>query len=100
MLDSAKWAISSVVERFLHTEEATGSIPVSPTTSPFQTPQLTVFIRVVGAALILDRTSVVGYTLLCCAIMCFEPCRTSEVNDADNSMGRRNVLSGHCGRMR
>jgi hypothetical protein len=24
-------AISSVVERFLHTEEATGSIPVSPT---------------------------------------------------------------------
>ncbi len=25
-------AISSVVERFLHTEEATGSIPVSPTT--------------------------------------------------------------------
>lgn len=33
MLDSARWAISSVVERFLHTEEATGSIPVSPTTS-------------------------------------------------------------------
>ena len=31
MLDSAQWAISSVVERFLHTEEATGSIPVSPT---------------------------------------------------------------------
>ena len=32
MLDSAfDWAISSVVERFLHTEEATGSIPVSPT---------------------------------------------------------------------
>ena len=32
------WAISSGVERFLHTEEATGSIPVSPTmvsTSPF-----------------------------------------------------------------
>lgn len=27
------WAISSVVERFLHTEEATGSIPVSPTIS-------------------------------------------------------------------
>ncbi len=25
------WAISSVAERFLHTEEATGSIPVSPT---------------------------------------------------------------------
>ena len=33
MLDSARWAISSVAERFLHTEEATGSIPVSPTTS-------------------------------------------------------------------
>jgi hypothetical protein len=32
MLDFAAWgAISSVVERFLHTEEATGSIPVSPT---------------------------------------------------------------------
>ncbi len=28
---SRVWAISSVVERFLHTEEATGSIPVSPT---------------------------------------------------------------------
>ncbi len=28
------WAISSVGERFLHTEEATGSIPVSPTTAP------------------------------------------------------------------
>jgi hypothetical protein len=25
------WAISSVVERFLHTEEAAGSIPASPT---------------------------------------------------------------------
>lgn len=32
MLESALgWAISSVGERFLHTEEATGSIPVSPT---------------------------------------------------------------------
>ncbi len=31
------WAISSVVERFLHTEEATGSIPVSPTMLPFGT---------------------------------------------------------------
>src|SRR6476469_8373862 len=31
MLDFAPWAISSVAERFLHTEEATGSIPVSPT---------------------------------------------------------------------
>ena len=32
MLDSTpSWAISSVGERFLHTEEATGSIPVSPT---------------------------------------------------------------------
>jgi hypothetical protein len=29
-------AISSVVERFLHTEEATGSIPVSPTMFPLQ----------------------------------------------------------------
>jgi hypothetical protein len=32
MLDYSLWAISSVGERFLHTEEATGSIPVSPTT--------------------------------------------------------------------
>ncbi len=31
MLDSRPWAISSVGERFPHTEEATGSIPVSPT---------------------------------------------------------------------
>ncbi len=29
------WAISSVGERFPHTEEATGSIPVSPTISSF-----------------------------------------------------------------
>jgi hypothetical protein len=31
MLDCLAWAISSGGERFLHTEEATGSIPVSPT---------------------------------------------------------------------
>ncbi len=37
VLDSGAWAISSVGERFPHTEEATGSIPVSPTTSPFST---------------------------------------------------------------
>ena len=31
--EDRNWAISSVGERFPHTEEVTGSIPVSPTTS-------------------------------------------------------------------
>jgi hypothetical protein len=36
------WAISSVVERFLHTEEAAGSIPASPTNKINNLPAFTI----------------------------------------------------------
>src|SRR5262247_4016873 len=63
MLDSAPWAISSVAERFLHTEEATGSIPVSPTT-PSRTKIIIKSLVYFGAkrASFLDRNARVGYT--------------------------------------
>src|SRR5262245_44715809 len=65
VLDFAPWAISSVAERFLHTEEATGSIPVSPTI-----PSDFLNIRPPGPCLsapaqscrFLDRIMNVGYT--------------------------------------
>ena len=68
MLDLPPWAISSGVERFLHTEEATGSIPVSPTmTLPLLDPSLaykTACVLLPEPLPILDRILEVGYTSL------------------------------------
>ena len=67
MLDSPRWAISSVAERFLHTEEATGSIPVSPTIplifhdNPFLVSLKTALAQ---TRRFLDRSGNLGYTFL------------------------------------
>ncbi len=62
-------AISSVVERFLHTEEATGSIPVSPTMLPSALPFYPMrnvdLSRNERTPRILDRNEGVGYTSDC-----------------------------------
>ena len=77
MLDFRPWAISSVAERFLHTEEATGSIPVSPTIPLLLLLYPTIFmihgvnedaviVRSGKTSSILDRTDPLGYTFSTC----------------------------------
>ena len=60
----SRGAISSVVERFLHTEEATGSIPVSPTIFSLLARISWYPMRNAPKAEILDRTQEVSYTLM------------------------------------
>ena len=57
-------AISSVVERFLHTEEATGSIPVSPTMLSLESLSSHRDAGFSPKVESLDRTQDVGYTLI------------------------------------
>ena len=67
MLDFAPMAISSVAERFLHTEEATGSIPVSPTISlnfHGNSPSFRSRRPPAETRRFLDRTTTLGYTFL------------------------------------